>query len=101
MPVLMTLRVTASGQKLEAHVKDNPDVLRTIVARAKEHGLISHKFWARDDEILVVDTWPDRESFQKFFDSTPQIAETMAAAGASGPPEVSFWEALETGDDAC
>lgn len=99
MPVLMTLRVKASGKKLEAYVKDNPGVLQTISTRAKENGLISHKFWATDDEILVVDQWPDPESFQRFFDASPEIGETMEAAGAAGPPEVVFWQELATGDD--
>ena len=69
MSVLMTLRVSGDPKAVEA---TDPDVLKTIIDRAKEYGVISHHFYGTDNEILVVDEWPDEASFQKFFDVQPR-----------------------------
>ena len=52
----MTLRVSGDPKAVEA---TDPDVLKTIIDRAKEHGVISHHFYGSDNEIFVVDEWPD------------------------------------------
>jgi hypothetical protein len=92
--VLMTLRVSGDPKAVEA---TPPDVLQTIVERAKGMGAISHHFYGSDDEIFVVDEWPDEDSFQKFFESSPEIGDMMQRAGA-GEPNVSFWHALDVTD---
>lgn len=99
MSVLMTLRVAGDPSKLEAYATENPDVLPRVVARAKEHGVISHRFYGNDDEILVVDEWASPEDFQRFFDASPEIHDVMAAVGATGQPAITFWRKLDTGDD--
>jgi hypothetical protein len=91
----MTLRVHGDGKQLEAM---DGEVFRTVVERAKEYGVISHRFWTNGSEVLVVDEWPDQGSFQKFFDASPEIPEMMQRAGVTETPEVSFWEPLDTGD---
>ena len=48
--------------------------------------------------MLVVDEWPDADSFQKFFASSPEIPEFMAEAGARGEPQPVFWHELDTAD---
>jgi hypothetical protein len=50
-------------------------------------------------EVLVVDEWPDEASFQAFFAASPEIQDVIAAAGPSGPPEITFWTKLDTGDE--
>ena len=37
--------------------------------RAKEHGVIAHRFYATDDDVMVIDEWPDAASFNRFFES--------------------------------
>jgi len=93
--VLMTLRVAGDPKAVEAV---DQDVLKTVVDRAKEHGLISHHFFGSDNEVLVVDEWPDEASFQAFFDASPEIGEIMAAAGVTAPPTIEFWRPLDVGD---
>ena len=95
MSVLMTLRVRGDGTRLEGL---DSEVFRSVVERAKEHGLISHRFWGSSSEILVVDEWPDEGSFQKFFDASPEVPEMMQRAGVSDQPEITFWRPLATGD---
>jgi hypothetical protein len=93
----MTLRVAGDPEKLEQLAGDRPDMLSPIVERAKSHGLISHRFYGAEGQILVVDEWPSEADFRSFFDSTPEIPELMQEV-ATGQPEIAFWRELETGD---
>ena len=97
MPVLMTMRVAGDPKKLEEQGSKDADGLNSITASAKKHGLIAHRFYGSDDgQIMVVDLWPDAQSFQKFFEENgSRIQPLMAAAGAQGEPQVSFWHELD------
>jgi len=49
---------------------------------------------------MVLDEWPDAQSFHEFFaHMEPQIGPMMAAGGISGEPQPVFWRKLETNDD--
>src|SRR4051812_25716563 len=98
MSILMTMRVPADAKLLEKYAAEDAGVVRGVVDRAKEHGLISHRFFGTDTDVLVVDEWPDEDSFQRFFASTPDIQEMMAKANAQGAPEVTFWRPLDIDD---
>lgn len=99
MAVLITLKVAADIERLEQFAKDNVELFTSVSGRGKEYGAISHRFYVSGGTVMVVDEWPDEESFQKFFGASPEIADIMAAAGASGPPEVSFWTKVDLGDE--
>jgi heme-degrading monooxygenase HmoA len=101
MSVIMTFKVQGDAKRLEQLAAENPDKLPAIAERAKEHGLIAHRFYGSDDGfILVVDEWPDEASFQSFFDSArDEIEPAMREAGVVGEPEIRFWRKLETKDD--
>ena len=96
MSVLMTMLVKADGAKIE---QEDPSAMNAILAKAKQQGLISHHFYGRGDEVLIVDEWPDEESFERFRESAPEIGELMQRAGVAGEPDVSFWRHLDVGDD--
>ena len=73
----------------------------TITDAAKEHGVIAHRFYGSDDGlVMVVDEWPDAESFHAFFSSQgPQIGPLMEETGVAGEPEITVWRKLDTRDD--
>ncbi|HLX20757.1 MAG TPA: hypothetical protein VKR23_11450 [Gaiellaceae bacterium] len=98
MSVIMTFRVKGDAKKLERLAAENSDTLTAISERAKEHGAIAHRFYGSDDEIMVLDEWPDPESFNRFFESNRAEIEPMMHEVASGEPVISFWRELETGD---
>ena len=100
MSVFMTFRSKGDPALLEKRAADNPDGMRAIAAEAKKAGLIAHRFFGSDDgQIMVVDEWPDAESFQRFFAANEDtIKPMMAEVGATGEPEVTFWRQLETHD---
>jgi hypothetical protein len=101
MSVIMTLRAKGDPQKLEQRAAENPEGMRSIAERAQEHGLIAHRFYGSEDgQILVVDEWPDPESFQRFFESMrSEIDPLMREVGVTSEPEVTFWRKLESHDE--
>jgi hypothetical protein len=101
MSVLVTLYVRGDATKLEQLAADDPNRMRSISDSAKKHGVIAHRFYATDDgDIMVVDEWPDRESFNTFFEGAQaEIGPLMQEAGVTSEPAVRFWRKLETGDD--
>jgi len=100
MSVMMGLRISVDRDSFEQMASNNSDRLVAVGERAKQHGAIHHAFYASHtgDEVLVVDEWPDADSFQKFFASSPEIPEFMAEAGARGEPQPVFWHELDTAD---
>jgi quinol monooxygenase YgiN len=97
--VIMTLRVAGDPDKLEQHAAENADMIRGISQRAKEQGLIAHRFYGSEGQIMVVDEWPDPQSFQRFFESEQANIGPMMEQVATSEPEITFWRKLETGDD--
>jgi hypothetical protein len=55
MSVLVTLRAPADVTRFEKLAADDPAIFSGILRRAKERGLISHRFWASDTEVFIVD----------------------------------------------
>ena len=100
MSVMMGLRIPVDPKRFEEVATGNTERLMAISQRAKEHGAISHAFYASEagDEVLVVDVWPDSESFQQFFSSSPEIGEMMGEAGVTSEPQPVFWHDMDTPD---
>lgn len=101
MSVMMTLWIKGDPNKLEEIARSDPDRIRTIAERGKEHGLIAHRFYGSDDgQILVVDEWPDEQSFRTFFGQQQEhIQPLMQEAGVTAEPSIVIWRKLETGDE--
>ncbi|HLX32070.1 MAG TPA: hypothetical protein VKR79_04800 [Gaiellaceae bacterium] len=96
----MSLIYQGDPAGVERYAAENPEKMAAIRDHAAEHGLIAHRFYGAEGQILVLDEWPDAESFLSFFahmeDEIRPIAE---AAGVTGEPQPVFWRKLETGDD--
>jgi quinol monooxygenase YgiN len=88
-------------KKLEEHAASDPDAMQAILESAKEHGLIAHRFYGSENShIMVIDEWPDEQSFQSFFEeNNERIGPMMQAAGVTSEPEPKFWRKLETHDE--
>ena len=102
MSVIMALDVTAGNPKgLEQFASQNKDTMQAVLEAAKRHGLIAHRFYASDDgsRVMVLDEWPDRQSFESFFrEQQAEIGPMMEAAGVTSQPEPAFWNELATHD---
>jgi len=99
MSVLMLFRVQGDASKLETMARENPTVLPEIAEKARSYGCIRHRFFATNDELLVVDEWPTPDDFQRFFKDSPEIAEMMAKVGVTTEPSITFARKLDLGDE--
>jgi heme-degrading monooxygenase HmoA len=102
MSVIMTLWAQGDPEKLESAAAEKQEHIAGIAEAAKEHGCIAHRFYGHTEggQIMVIDEWPDQESFNRFFESQEaEIGEVMQAAGISSQPGINFWRKLETHDE--
>jgi hypothetical protein len=100
--VIMTLEVTGDPKALEQFASDNREKMQTVLEAAKRHGLIAHRFYGSDDgsKLLVLDEWPDRQSFESFFqEQQAEIGPMFETVGATGQPQPSYWQELATHDE--
>ena len=99
MSVLMILKSSGDPAKVEEWAQSNSEVMVKIVGHAREHGMIHHRFFGGDSEIVVVDEWESEDGFREFFEHDEDIPTMMQTAGA-GEPQISFYRPLNTGDEA-
>ena len=99
MSVIMTLRVTGDPKAFEQLAQADSEKLARLIASAKEHGLIAHRFYGSEGKIMAIDEWPDAESFQAFFSEHESEIGPMMQQVATSEPEIVFWTQLDTGDD--
>jgi hypothetical protein len=100
MSVIMTMTAEGDPAALERYAAANPEKMGEIRDHAVEHGLIAHRFYSGDGQILVLDEWPDAQSFQDFFAHMgPQIGAMMEEVGITSEPNPMFWQKVETHDD--
>jgi hypothetical protein len=98
--VIVTVLTKGDPKQVEDYAAANSDSMRTIIESAQSHGVLAHRFYGADGQVLVIDEWPDADSFHAFFEENgDRIGPIMQAAGAQGPPEVTVWEKLDTGDE--
>jgi hypothetical protein len=95
----MTLRASGDPDKLEQLAAENPGLISGISERAKGHGLIAHRFYGSEGQIMAVDEWPDAANFQAFFEAEAAAIGPIMEQVATSEPEITFWRKLETGDD--
>jgi hypothetical protein len=97
MSVIMTMWVMGDPERIEQIAGENPEQMRSISDRAVENGLIGHRFYGSDGQIMVIDEWPDEQSFRRFFDSVQtEFGELMQRAGIEAEPQIRFWRKLDT-----
>jgi hypothetical protein len=98
--VIVTVLTQGDPRRVEDYASANAESMRSITESARGHGLIAHRFYGGDGQVLVIDEWPDSDSFQAFFqENSDRIGPIMEAAGAQGPPQVNIWHKLETHDE--
>jgi heme-degrading monooxygenase HmoA len=98
---MMGMRIAVDPKRFEEVANNQAEKMVQISERAKSHGAINHRFYASEagDEVLIVDEWPDAQSFQTFFSNSPDIGELMADAGVTSAPQPLFWREMDTPDN--
>lgn len=98
MSVHITVKIPGDTEAFQRFAAENGDKLVAIAEDGRARGATHHRFGVGDGFILAIDEWPDAGSFQAFFDGNDAIGEVMAASGATGPPEVTVVELIDTAD---
>jgi hypothetical protein len=101
MSVIMSLVAAGDPKAVEQYAQNNAEKMHGILEAAKRHGLIAHRFYGSDDgsSVLVSDEWPDRQSFESFFqEQGSEIRPIFEAAGVTAQIEPTFWRELSTHD---
>jgi heme-degrading monooxygenase HmoA len=100
MSVIMMLHLDGDPGKLEEYASANQEKMAGIVEQAKSRGLIAHRFFGDDNgHIVVIDEWPDAETFQSFFEEAQgEIGPMMQESGITSEPQPQFLRVLETHD---
>jgi quinol monooxygenase YgiN len=99
MSVVVTIRLTADPAKVEEFAARSPEVMKRVSEAGVAAGCTWHRFFGSDNEVLVIDEWPDAESFHSFFGSNAEIPGMMQDVGVTAPPEIKVWRYLDTKDD--
>ncbi len=98
MSTLVILRAALDGRKLEEMAQGDPNPFAQLAEQVGQpQGLIRHRTFATEDEVVVVDEWESPEDFQRFIQQ-PEMQRTLADVGAS-QPQMLFARKLELGDD--
>ncbi|MFD5422082.1 hypothetical protein ACFWJT_29175 [Streptomyces sp. NPDC127069] len=101
MSVILTLEAVGDPKALEQYARNNNEKFQGVLETAKRHGLIAHRFYGSEDgtRLMVLDEWPDRQSFESFFqEMESEIRPMMEAAGVTARLEPTFWRELSTQD---
>ena len=98
MSVIVIGHMTVDPANVEKLWADRKADFETVAKEAKAAGAIHHRWGFGEGGIVIIDEWPDAESFQKFFENQPTIPELMQAANVQGPPEFEILEAKDAPD---
>jgi quinol monooxygenase YgiN len=99
MSVIVIIQMKADPANVERLWQERAADFEAVSTVGKAAGAIHHRWGFGDGEVVIIDEWPDAESFHGFFSSQPKIAELMAAGGVQGPPDITILEARTAPDE--
>jgi hypothetical protein len=101
MSVIIVQQLAADPNELEQFASANQETFQSVLEAAKSHGVIAHRICGSEDgrKVLVLDEWPDRESFDSFAgEQASQIESMFEAAGVTEVSAPTVWRELTTHD---
>jgi hypothetical protein len=98
MAVLVVGKMAADPANVRKLWADRKADMEQVAKEAQAAGALHHRWGFGDGYVVILDEWPDAESFQKFFSSNETIPTFMQEAGVQGPPEFTIVEAVEGPD---
>jgi hypothetical protein len=73
----------------------NAEVPEDITAYGKSLGQIGHKMLTDGNDLVVIDEWPDGDTFKTFFAGAERMGEFLTGAGIVGEPVITILDAVE------
>jgi len=99
MSVIVIGHMTVDPANVEQLWVERKADFEAVARAAQAAGAIHHRWGFGADGVVIVDEWPDIDTFQRFFESETRIAGLMEAGGVQGPPEFEFLEARSGPDE--
>lgn len=81
--------------KVKESFEKHASLLDEISKQAQDLGAKHHHFFQGDGELVAVDEWADRESFDSFFMDNDKIQTVTSDAGVDGTPKVEFLDTFD------
>jgi heme-degrading monooxygenase HmoA len=97
MSVIVTMKVPGDTAQFRQVLDTQSDRVKGLSDRARAAGCVHHQFAVGDGFVVVVDEWDTAEAFQTFI-SSPEVVAVIAEMGASGEPEVTIAESIDSSD---
>ncbi len=96
MSVVVIVRCSVSDvRKAATWARTHADVPEDITAYGKSLGQRGHMVVTDGKDLVVIDEWPDADTFSTFFAGAARMGEFLSGAGVLGEPEVTILEALD------
>jgi len=92
MSVIVIGHLSADPATVEGLWRDRRADFEAVQAAARAAGAVHHQWGFGDGQVVIIDEWPDAETFQRFFEGQSTIADLMQAGGVQGPPTFEFFE---------
>jgi quinol monooxygenase YgiN len=98
--VIVMTKYPGKATNLEALLDEHGQTLQELSQRARNQGCMHHMFVEdTDGDVLVIDEWDSRESFDAFIAAQQDDIQPIAAAGGvTGPPTATTYRIIDTPD---
>ncbi len=95
--VIVRARVEGDPKELQQRYTSDPELVAALERAGQPEGVLRHRTFATDSEVIVVDEWERPEQFQEWINN-PEVQRILARL-VVGKPEVIFAEQLVMGDE--
>ncbi len=92
--VIARFKVSDVGKAAD-WARANAEVPEDITAYGKSLGQIGHRMFTDGKDLVVIDEWPDGDTFNTFFAGATRMGEFLSGAGIVGEPEVSILDVVD------
>ena len=92
--VIAGFTVSDVGKALD-YARSNAEIPEEITAYGKSLGQIGHRMTTDGQDLVVIDEWPDADTFNTFFTGATRMGEFLVGAGIVGEPEVTILDAVD------
>ena len=96
MSVIVVARFSVSDVgKAAEWARAHAEVPEDITAYGKSLGQIGHRMFTDGKDLVVIDEWPNADTFNAFFAGATRMGEFLSGAGIIGEPEATILEPLD------
>jgi hypothetical protein len=98
MSVIVMTKYPGKATDLESILDEHGKKLRKISDQSRDQGCLHHMFVEdTDGNVLIIDEWDSRESFDTFSAAAQDEIQPIAAAGGvTGPPISTAYRLINT-----